>query len=65
MSRRQRQGLSLRAVHRALKVGRTIADLEADEALRAVHLREALSYRLPLTVLAPALAGGATGVGDR
>jgi magnesium chelatase family protein len=40
-------GLSLRAVHRALRVARTIADLEATEGVGERHLQEALSFRLP------------------
>lgn len=61
----QRYGLSLRAVHRALKVSRTIADLKDDETLTAVHLREALSYRLPPTIGAPGICSGAGRVSDR
>ncbi len=38
-------GLSVRALHRALRVARTIADLEESERVRAVHLAEALSFR--------------------
>ncbi|MDJ0921997.1 MAG: YifB family Mg chelatase-like AAA ATPase [Henriciella sp.] len=38
-------GLSARAYHRVLKVARTIADLEGVEAVRRVHVAEALSYR--------------------
>lgn len=37
--------LSVRALHRALRVARTIADLEASGEIRAPHLAEALSYR--------------------
>ena len=40
-----RMDLSPRAVHRVLKVARTLADLEADERVRHRHLAEALSYR--------------------
>ena len=37
--------LSARAYHRVLKVARTIADLEASDQVRRVHVAEALSYR--------------------
>jgi len=37
--------LSPRAVHRVLKVARTIADLEAQERIQAAHLQEAIGYR--------------------
>jgi magnesium chelatase family protein len=40
-----RLGLSARAVHRVLKVGLTIADLQGEETLSEEHLFEALSYR--------------------
>jgi magnesium chelatase family protein len=40
-----RVGLSVRAVHRALRVARTIADLAASERVSGSHLAEALSLR--------------------
>jgi len=40
--------LSTRAVHRTIKVARTIADLAGDEELKSTHLAEALQYRTPL-----------------
>lgn len=38
-------GLSIRAWQRLLKVARTIADLEGNDAIERQHLQEALSYR--------------------
>lgn len=37
--------LSARAYHRVLKVARTIADLDGSDAVRRVHVAEALAYR--------------------
>ena len=41
-----RLGLSVRGLHRALRVARTIADLEESDRVAAGHLSEAISYRL-------------------
>lgn len=41
----ERLSLSVRALHRALRVARTIADLERCEEIGTVHLAEAISYR--------------------
>lgn len=41
----ERMDLSARAIHRVLKVARTIADLESSETIEVTHLSEALSYR--------------------
>jgi len=37
--------LSARGYHRVLRVARTVADLDGSEAVRRVHVAEALSYR--------------------
>ena len=44
----ERIGLSARSYHRMLRVARTIADLDCDEAVRAAHVTEALRFR-PVT----------------
>jgi magnesium chelatase family protein len=40
-----RGGMSARAVHRAMRVARTIADLCGEERVTAMRLAEALQYR--------------------
>lgn len=42
----KRWAWSARAVHRVLRVARTIADLEQADDLRVVHVAEAIQYRL-------------------
>jgi len=37
--------LSARAFHRILKLGRTIADLENGDIIKARHVAEAIQYR--------------------
>ncbi|MFN8581585.1 MAG: YifB family Mg chelatase-like AAA ATPase [Gemmatimonadaceae bacterium] len=41
----ERMALSARGYHRALKVARTIADLDGDEPIRDIHVAEALQFR--------------------
>ena len=47
-----RLGLTARGYHRVLRTARTIADLDESANVRADHIAEALSYRLPF------IAGG-------
>lgn len=49
-----RFALSARGYHRVLRVARTLADLAGEESVRAPHVAEALSFRLP--ALTPAQA---------
>lgn len=42
--------LSGRAIHRILKLARTIADLDESKEIRIEHLAESLQYRLPVVV---------------
>jgi magnesium chelatase family protein len=41
-----RRGLSARAIHRVMRVARTIADLEGSERVMLAHLAEAVRYRI-------------------
>jgi magnesium chelatase family protein len=41
----EKLSFSARALHRALKIARTIADLEASSQIKVVHLAEAVEYR--------------------
>ena len=43
----ERLGLSARAWHRTLRVARTLADLDGSDAVRRLHIAEALSSRRP------------------
>lgn len=44
-ARGRQMGLSMRRLHRAARVARTIADLEGSDAVRTDHLDEALIHR--------------------
>ncbi|MDR0788011.1 MAG: YifB family Mg chelatase-like AAA ATPase [Gemmatimonadota bacterium] len=41
----ERLGLSARAYHAVLRISRTIADLEGSDAIRSLHVAEAIHYR--------------------
>ena len=42
----RRMQLSARAYHRVLKVARTLADLDASDGVKRIHLAEAIAYRM-------------------
>jgi magnesium chelatase family protein len=45
----ERMRLSARGYHRVLRVARTLADLDASDTVRRLHIAEAVSYRRVLT----------------
>jgi magnesium chelatase family protein len=47
----ERMRLSARGYHRVLRVARTLADLDASDTVRRLHIAEAVSYRR--VILAP------------
>ncbi|MBZ0268058.1 hypothetical protein K8I85_07875, partial [bacterium] len=59
---RRRRGMSARAVHRVMRVARTIADLEGSAAVALTHLAEAARFRI-LSDGRADQAGGASGSG--
>lgn len=48
----ERFHLSARGYHRVLRVARTIADLDGSTDVRKPHIAEAISFRLPSSVVA-------------
>jgi magnesium chelatase family protein len=42
----EKLGFSARAYHRVLKVARTLADLDASDGVKRIHLAEAIAYRM-------------------
>jgi len=50
MAATERIGLSARALHRAIRVARTIADLDSANEIEEHHFAEALSYRQRLNI---------------
>ena len=44
----ERMHLTARGYHRVLRVARTLADLDGKDAVRRLHVAEALAYREPV-----------------